>query len=93
MQQRRRRHERAPELERVSRGLELVLGVNLMGVAHGIRTFIPIMIEQDEEAPRCLSWFARVSVELCRTVTEFVDRHGLVEALEHCFSETASGSA
>jgi NAD(P)-dependent dehydrogenase (short-subunit alcohol dehydrogenase family) len=27
-----------------------VLGVNLMGVVHGIRTFIPIMIEQDEEA-------------------------------------------
>ena len=27
-----------------------VLGVNLMGVVHGIRTFIPIMIEQGEEA-------------------------------------------
>jgi len=27
-----------------------VLSVNLMGVVHGIRTFIPIMIEQDEEA-------------------------------------------
>jgi NAD(P)-dependent dehydrogenase (short-subunit alcohol dehydrogenase family) len=28
---------------------ELVLGVNLWGVIHGIRTFIPIMIEQDRE--------------------------------------------
>ncbi|MBA7715413.1 1-deoxy-11-beta-hydroxypentalenate dehydrogenase [subsurface metagenome] len=28
---------------------ELVLGVNLWGVIHGIRTFIPIMIEQDTE--------------------------------------------
>jgi NAD(P)-dependent dehydrogenase (short-subunit alcohol dehydrogenase family) len=27
-----------------------ILGVNLMGVVHGIRTFIPIMIEQGEEA-------------------------------------------
>jgi len=28
---------------------ELVLGVNLWGVIHGIRTFIPIMIKQDTE--------------------------------------------
>lgn len=28
---------------------ELVLGVNLLGVIHGIRTFIPIMIKQDTE--------------------------------------------
>lgn len=28
---------------------ELVLGVNLWGVIHGIRTFVPIMIEQDTE--------------------------------------------
>jgi NAD(P)-dependent dehydrogenase (short-subunit alcohol dehydrogenase family) len=27
-----------------------VLGVNLMGVVHGIRTFLPIMIKQDTEA-------------------------------------------
>ncbi|WP_324189336.1 SDR family NAD(P)-dependent oxidoreductase [Nocardia otitidiscaviarum] len=27
-----------------------VLGVNLMGVVHGHRSFLPIMIEQDEEA-------------------------------------------
>ncbi|MEV0390214.1 SDR family NAD(P)-dependent oxidoreductase [Nonomuraea sp. NPDC050643] len=27
-----------------------ILGVNLMGVVHGIRTFLPIMIEQDEDA-------------------------------------------
>ncbi|WP_067535478.1 SDR family NAD(P)-dependent oxidoreductase [Nocardia crassostreae] len=27
-----------------------VIGVNLMGVVHGHRTFLPIMIEQDEEA-------------------------------------------
>ncbi|MFL6622665.1 MAG: SDR family NAD(P)-dependent oxidoreductase [Sulfurifustis sp.] len=27
-----------------------ILGVNLMGVVHGTRTFLPIMIEQDEEA-------------------------------------------
>jgi len=27
-----------------------ILGVNLMGVVHGIRTFLPIMIEQDTEA-------------------------------------------
>lgn len=27
-----------------------ILGVNLMGVVHGIRTFLPIMIEQGEEA-------------------------------------------
>lgn len=27
-----------------------ILGVNLMGVVHGVRTFLPIMIEQDEEA-------------------------------------------
>lgn len=27
-----------------------IVGVNLMGVAHGIRSFLPIMIEQDTEA-------------------------------------------
>jgi NAD(P)-dependent dehydrogenase (short-subunit alcohol dehydrogenase family) len=27
-----------------------ILGVNLMGVIHGVRTFIPIMLEQDAEA-------------------------------------------
>ncbi|MFE0172378.1 SDR family NAD(P)-dependent oxidoreductase [Streptomyces sp. NPDC059002] len=27
-----------------------LLGVNLMGVVHGIRAFLPVMIEQDEEA-------------------------------------------
>ncbi|GAA3079200.1 SDR family NAD(P)-dependent oxidoreductase [Streptomyces olivoverticillatus] len=27
-----------------------ILGVNLMGVVHGIRTFLPVMIEQDEDA-------------------------------------------
>jgi NADP-dependent 3-hydroxy acid dehydrogenase YdfG len=27
-----------------------ILGVNLMGVVHGIRTFLPVMIEQDDEA-------------------------------------------
>lgn len=27
-----------------------ILGVNLMGVVHGVRTFLPIMIEQGEEA-------------------------------------------
>ncbi|MEX2980714.1 SDR family NAD(P)-dependent oxidoreductase [Streptomyces sp. C36] len=27
-----------------------ILGVNLMGVVHGIRAFLPVMIEQDEEA-------------------------------------------
>ncbi|MEV5595470.1 SDR family NAD(P)-dependent oxidoreductase [Streptomyces sp. NPDC052496] len=27
-----------------------ILGVNLMGVVHGIRTFLPVMIEQNEEA-------------------------------------------
>jgi NAD(P)-dependent dehydrogenase (short-subunit alcohol dehydrogenase family) len=27
-----------------------ILGVNLMGVVHGIRTFLPVMIEQDTEA-------------------------------------------
>ena len=27
-----------------------IVGVNLMGVVHGIRTFLPIMIEQDSEA-------------------------------------------
>jgi len=29
---------------------ELVIGVNLWGVIHGVRTFVPIMLEQDEEA-------------------------------------------
>ena len=28
---------------------EWVLGVNLWGVIHGVRTFLPVMIEQDEE--------------------------------------------
>ncbi|MFH9419233.1 SDR family NAD(P)-dependent oxidoreductase [Streptomyces sp. NPDC017529] len=29
---------------------EWILGVNLMGVVHGIRTFLPVMIEQNEDA-------------------------------------------
>ena len=30
-------------------GWDWILGVNLMGVIHGMHTFVPIMLEQDSE--------------------------------------------
>jgi NAD(P)-dependent dehydrogenase (short-subunit alcohol dehydrogenase family) len=38
-----------PVWEATLKDWEWILGVNIWGVIHGIRTFIPIMLEQDEE--------------------------------------------
>ena len=38
-----------PTWEATIHDWEWVLGVNLWGVIHGVRTFLPVMIEQDEE--------------------------------------------
>ena len=39
-----------PSWNRSLKDWQWILGVNLMGVVHGIRTFLPIMIKQDTEA-------------------------------------------
>lgn len=40
----------APSWRQTLKDWEWVLGVNLWGVIHGIRTFVPIMLDQGEEA-------------------------------------------
>jgi len=40
----------APVWRQSLKDWEWVLGVNLWGVIHGIRTFVPIMLDQDEDA-------------------------------------------
>ena len=50
LQQRRRRRSAVPMWEHTLADWEWVLGVNLWGVIHGIRTFVPIMLQQSEPA-------------------------------------------
>ena len=49
LQQRRRLRRRASRGASRSPTSEWVLGVNLWGVIHGVRTFVPIMLEQNDE--------------------------------------------
>jgi NAD(P)-dependent dehydrogenase (short-subunit alcohol dehydrogenase family) len=72
---------------------EWVLGVNLWGVIHGVRTFLPIMIEQDTEAHvvnvSSMTGLTRSSI----IGTYAVSKHGIVSLSETLFYQLAEREA
>jgi NAD(P)-dependent dehydrogenase (short-subunit alcohol dehydrogenase family) len=68
---------------------EWVLGVNLWGVIHGVRTFLPIMLEQDTEAHivNVSSMTGLTRSNIIGTYT--VSKHGIVALTETLFYELA----
>jgi NAD(P)-dependent dehydrogenase (short-subunit alcohol dehydrogenase family) len=68
---------------------EWVLGVNLWGVIHGVRTFLPIMLEQDTEAQivNVSSMTGLTRSNIIGTYT--VSKHGIVALTETLFYELA----
>jgi short-subunit dehydrogenase len=72
---------------------EWVLGVNLWGVIHGVRTFLPIMLEQDTEAHvvnvSSMTGLTRSSI----IGTYAVSKHGIVSLSETLFYQLAEREA
>ena len=72
---------------------EWVLGVNLWGVIHGVRTFLPIMLEQDTEAHvvnvSSMTGLTRSSI----IGTYAVSKHGIVALTETLFYQLAEREA
>ncbi len=64
-----------------------VMGVNLMGVIHGIRSFVPIMIEQDDEGHVVNT--ASVAGLVPGSGIYGVTKHGVVALSESLFNEFA----
>lgn len=66
-----------------------VLGVNLWGVIHGVRTFVPIMLKQDAESHvvnvSSMTGLTRTSI----IGTYAVSKHGIVALSETMFYELA----
>jgi NAD(P)-dependent dehydrogenase (short-subunit alcohol dehydrogenase family) len=69
---------------------EWVLGVNLWGVVHGVRTFIPIMLAQDTECHIVNTASLSGLISFPRGSVYAVSKHGVVtlsEALHHELAE------
>lgn len=68
---------------------EWVLGVNLWGVIHGVRTFLPIMLEQDTEA-QIVNVSSMTGLTRSPIIgTYAVSKHGIVALTETLFYELA----
>jgi len=68
---------------------EWVLGVNLWGVIHGVRTFLPIMLEQDTEA-HIVNVSSMTGLTRSTIIgTYAVSKHGIVALTETLFYELA----
>lgn len=68
---------------------EWVLGVNLWGVIHGVRTFLPIMLEQDTEA-HIVNVSSMTGLTRSPIIgTYAVSKHGIVALTETLFYELA----
>lgn len=66
-----------------------VLGVNLWGVIHGVRTFVPIMLEQDAEA-HIVNVSSMTGLTRSTSIgTYTVSKHGIVALSETLFYELA----
>jgi NAD(P)-dependent dehydrogenase (short-subunit alcohol dehydrogenase family) len=69
---------------------EWVIGVNLWGVIHGVRTFIPIMLAQDTECHVVNTASLSGLISFPRASVYAVSKHGVVtlsEALHHELAE------
>ena len=72
---------------------EWVLGVNLWGVIHGVRTFVPIMLEQDTEA-HVVNVSSMTGLTRSNIIgTYAVSKHGIVSLSEMLFYQLAEREA
>lgn len=62
-----------------------VLGVNLMGVVHGVRSFVPIMIDQSEVCHIVNNSSATGLVPYSLSAPYQVSKHGVVSLSEHLY--------
>jgi NAD(P)-dependent dehydrogenase (short-subunit alcohol dehydrogenase family) len=72
---------------------EWVLGVNLWGVIHGVRSFVPIMLAQDTECHIVNTASLSGLISFARGSVYAVTKHGVVtlsEALHHELAESGS---
>jgi NAD(P)-dependent dehydrogenase (short-subunit alcohol dehydrogenase family) len=69
---------------------EWVLGVNVWGVIHGIRTFVPILLEQDEPAHVVVTASMAGLTTGPMTAAYFMSKHAAVALSESLFHELAA---
>jgi NAD(P)-dependent dehydrogenase (short-subunit alcohol dehydrogenase family) len=70
-----------------------VLGVNLMGVVHGIRSFVPLMLEQDCECHVVNTASAAGLVSAPLMAVYNVSKHGVVTLSETLFQDLRAAGA
>jgi len=70
-----------------------ILGVNLMGVIHGIRTFIPIMLEQDAESHIVNTASLAGLIAGADNAPYGVTKFGVVSLSEHIYLELQRAEA
>ena len=70
-----------------------VLGVNLMGVVHGIRTFVPLMLKQDCECHVVNTASAAGLVSAPLMAVYNVSKHGVVTLSETLFHDLRAAGA
>ena len=70
-----------------------VLGVNLMGVVHGIRSFVPLMLEQDCECHVVNTASAAGLVSAPLMAVYNVSKHGVVTLSETLFHDLRTAGA
>jgi NAD(P)-dependent dehydrogenase (short-subunit alcohol dehydrogenase family) len=70
-----------------------ILGVNLMGVIHGIRTFIPIMLEQDAESHIVNTASLAGLIAGADNAPYGVTKFGVVSLSEHLYLELQRAEA
>ena len=75
--------------ESTERDWQWVLGVNLWGVLHGIRVFVPIMLEQDSECHVVNTASVAGLVSAPWAATYDVTKHGVVTLSESLHQELA----
>ena len=79
-----------PSWELTEADWQWVLGVNLWGVLHGIRTFIPIMLEQDSEGHVVNTASVAGLLSAPWAATYDVAKHGVVTLSESLHRELAA---
>jgi NAD(P)-dependent dehydrogenase (short-subunit alcohol dehydrogenase family) len=72
---------------------EWVVGVNLWGVIHGLRTFVPIMLAQDTECHIVNTASLSGLISMPGTGAYSVTKHGVVTLSETLHRELAEGGA
>jgi NAD(P)-dependent dehydrogenase (short-subunit alcohol dehydrogenase family) len=77
----------APSWEKPLEDWELVLGVNLWGVIHGVREFLPLLLDHGEEGHVVNTASAAGLIYAPHGADYFVSKHGVVALSESLFLE------